>query len=173
VKSLSKQGTPCGGASCCLMHGIRHDTISAFTANPTIDMVSGMANVLSEGGKMLKAHQPRLQACNPIVALIQRQSTVMPPTKTSRGLSTELLIPLLPNPHRRTSIITIPQSFPTSDTLSLEDIPKPPGLFSPDYEDIYPLEKPRPFWPHQPTLNTITPENTPENNLGVHYFSIY
>ena len=133
-----------------------------------------MANVLNVGGKMLKSQRPHLQACNPIVALIHRQSTRMPPTKTSPRLSTELLMPLLPLPQRQRSTITIPPSFPTPNTVFLEDTKEPiPGLFSPVYEDIYPFAKPRPLLPHRPTSNTIAPGNAPEDNLGLYYFSIY
>ena len=87
--------------------------------------------------------------------------------------SKELLLPLLPLPQRQTSTIT---SFPIPNTVFLEDAKEPipiPGLFSPVYEDIYPgFAKPRPVLPHQPTSNTIAPENAPEDNLGLHYFSI-
>ena len=131
-----------------------------------------MANVLNVGGKILKSLRPRLRACNPIVALIHRQSTRMPPTKTSPRLSTELLLPLLPLPQRQTSTITIPPS--SLNALSLEDTPKPiHSLFSPVYENIYPFAMPRPVSHHQPILNTIALENTPEDNRGLHYFSIY
>jgi len=68
----------------------------------------------------------------------------------------------------------MPQIFPTPNTLSLEDTPEPtPGPSTPVYEDIYPIARPRPALPHQPTSNTIAPENAPEDNLGLHYFSIY
>jgi hypothetical protein len=112
-----------------------------------------------------KSLRPRLQACNPIVALIHRQSTRMPPTKTSPRLSTELLLPLLPLPQRQTLSITMPPGSP--NTLSLENTPEPiPGLSTPVYEDI--IYPPRPVLPHQPTSNTIAPENAPEDNFGLH-----
>jgi hypothetical protein len=133
-----------------------------------------MANLSNVGGKMLKSLRLRLQAYNPIVALIHRQSTIMPRRKMSPRPSTELLMPLLPLPRRQTSTITMPPSFPTPDTVFLEDTKEPiPGLFSPVYEAIYPFAKPRPPLPHQPTSDTIAPENAPEDNLGLHCFSIY
>ena len=87
--------------------------------------------------------------------------------------SKELLLPLLPLPQRQTFTIT---SYPTPNTVFLEDMKEPipiPGLFSPVYEDVYPFAKPRPASPHQPKSNAIVPENAPEDNLGLHYFSVY
>ena len=87
--------------------------------------------------------------------------------------SKELLLPLLPLPQPQTSTIT---SFRTPNTAFLDDTKEPipiPGLFSPVYEDIYPFAKYRPVFPDQPTSNTIAPENAPEDNLGLHCFSIY
>ena len=130
--------------------------------------------VINMGGKILKLLRPRLEACNPIVALINCQSTIIPPSKMSPRLSKELLLPLLPLQQRQTSTTTMPPSFPTPNTFFLEDTKEPiPSLFSPVDEDIYPFAKPRPLFPHQPTSNTIAPENAPEDNLGLHYFSIY
>ena len=93
----------------------------------------------------------------------------------SPRLSKELLLPLLPLQQRQTSTTTMPPSFPTPNTFFLEDTKEPiPGLLSPICEDIYPFAMPRPVLPYyQPTSNTIAPENAPEDNLGLHYFSIY
>ena len=53
----------------------------------------------------------------------------------------------------------MPQIFPTPNALSLESTPEPtPGLLSPVDEDK--------------SSNTIARENAPEDNLGLHYFSI-
>jgi hypothetical protein len=89
----------------------------------------------------------------------------------------------------------MPPSFPTPNTVFPEDTKDPipglfspvyediypfakhkdpiPGLFSPVYEDIYPFAKHRPAFLHQPTSNTIAPDNAPEDNLGLLCFSIY